>query len=76
MRRLKIRERAPSRIPKARTGMDLLETDGGDEPSGVLGVGNLGVELVDLFEGEAFGFVDKEVDEGAADNAEATLNSC
>ena len=76
MRRLKIGERAPPRIAEARTGMDLLEADSRDEPSGVLGVGNLGVELVDLFEGEAFGLVDKEVDEGAADNAEATLNSC
>ena len=72
MRRLEIRERTAPGVAKASTGVDILEADRRDKPGGVLGVGDLGVELVDLLKGEALSLVDEEVDEGAADDTEAT----
>ena len=50
---------------------DLLEADGGDEADALPRLGNLGIELIDLFEGEALGLVDHGPDEEEADEAEA-----
>lgn len=58
----------------ANIGPDILDLgvrDGRHESLGLPRLGDLGVELIDLLEREAFGLVDEEVDEGAADEAEA-----
>lgn len=52
--------------------LNVGEVDGWDEAGGVAGIGDLGVELVDLLEGETLGLVDEEVDEGCADDTEST----
>lgn len=51
---------------------DLLEGHGRDEALGLPRLGDLGVQLVDLLEGETLGLVDHQVDEGNADEAEGT----
>lgn len=50
--------------------LHLLEGNSGYEALGLPGLGDLAVELVDLFQGESLGLVDHEVNEYAADTAE------
>ena len=54
--------------------LDILERHCRLEARALPGVGDLGVQLVDLFEGEAFGFVDHAPDEEDADEAAASPN--
>lgn len=52
--------------------LDIREGHSRDEALGLVRLGDLEVELVDLFERKTLGLVDVEVDECSADDAEAT----
>lgn len=56
--------------PRFLQRIDFQKTDFGAEFGAEPGFVDSTVELVDLFEGEAFGFVDEEPDECDADEAE------
>lgn len=56
--------------PRFLQSIDFQKTDFGAEFGAEPGFVDSTVELVDLFEGEAFGFVDEEPDECDADEAE------
>lgn len=56
--------------PRFLQRIDFQKTDFGAEFGAEPGFVDSAVELVDLFEGEAFGFVDEEPDECDADEAE------
>ncbi len=52
-------------------GSDFCELHRRDKPRRFPGRADLGVELIDLFERQALGLVDAEIDEGHTDAAEA-----
>lgn len=56
--------------PRFLQSIDFQKTDFGAEFGAEPGFVDSTVQLVDLFEGEAFGFVDEEPDECDADEAE------
>lgn len=52
--------------------LEFSESHGGDPVDTLSGVGDLGVQFINLFQGETLGFVDEEVHEGDADKAAAS----
>lgn len=74
-----LRQRRPSHIRLAlalRILLHIREVDRGHEVAGLPCIRDFGIELVDLFEGQTFGFVDAEIDEGDADDALWMFSSC